>query len=1086
MIIRSLFITICLILLGNNHKLTAQSIINNPIIVPPSPSVAAFQKFDFSEINLYNGIPSVQIPIYEIKEGDLSYPITLSYSYNGFKVEEVAGWLGLGWSLSAEGMISRIVRGKPDESSNFGYSTVRQLLSIPDPVVNPHEFATFTSTISDSSDILRKFADGTYDGIPDEYIIKANNLTGSIIELNSGDFVTNPFKRYKISRSTIYNNSYNHWEVIDELGNIYKFGKLNDEDVSGVEKTKYEYYNSILNSPYVENYVSNWFIKEIVTPTNNKIKFNYTSEQIARVPSINDAAYRKISTQHDCPIPPIVRSIITHFPATTWRLSSIESKSVKVMFYSATPRNDIISGSTSYCLDSIVIKDCFNRKINKYVFTYGYLGNINSNESCRMILKQLTEYGSDNNKKPPYLFEYNESQMIPPYSSKGIDFWGFYNGINGNENLIPAEVPNSIHNSYFNIYADRTPNWNYSSKGLLTKIKTPTKGSIEYIYEPNDCGNVRGDEVAAEPIIEQTNTTIASIQSGSTILSTSENFTIEDQQTVDVNYIISNNNYPIDDYDSVSLKKWRSFEPPILLIKSNNISEFRQIDLTPGTYEIKATVSTQGHSASIKVTSRTYKKDISGNIIYNKSLAVGGHRLQKSIHYDDLDHSNDKILFYEYTMPNNPNYSSGILYAPLVFEYSTNLAEVVYIGQDPGTAWGPPQDGTWCNYIVRSSSGIYPLSGRDGFLGYEYVLVKEGEQGENGSTLYQFTTNFDQIFPEVSQPISRSHLRGRIKSITVSNNNKDILSLKENYYSSSLSENMKGIGGLFLVQYEENSIQDYLDKFKIPYWGIIYSEWDYLEKSVEKKYFNRDSLVITKTFSYNNPVHAQITKISEINSDGRLVEDYFYYPWDTLSDIITLPGIINSLKLNNMHVKLKKETRIDEEIVEGYITDYGVGLLPVSISKLENEVYKSKIHYDEYDQFGNLLQYRGTNNIKASYYWSYNSNYPVVEAFNISNDELESFVNIAAANSGLSTINWISDPITEKSKWLNFNSLLRSLCGLNTMISTYTYKPQIGITSATDAAGIITYYEYDSFSRLALVKDSDGNILQSYDYNYKK
>jgi YD repeat-containing protein len=52
-------------------------------------------------------------------------------------------------------------------------------------------------------------------------------------------------------------------------------------------------------------------------------------------------------------------------------------------------------------------------------------------------------------------------------------------------------------------------------------------------------------------------------------------------------------------------------------------------------------------------------------------------------------------------------------------------------------------------------------------------------------------------------------------------------------------------------------------------------------------------------------------------------------------------------------------------------------------------------------------------------------------------------------------------------------------------ITTYTYKPLVGMTSMTDTKGLTTYYEYDGFQRLKSIKDSDGNIVKSYDYHYR-
>jgi hypothetical protein len=51
-------------------------------------------------------------------------------------------------------------------------------------------------------------------------------------------------------------------------------------------------------------------------------------------------------------------------------------------------------------------------------------------------------------------------------------------------------------------------------------------------------------------------------------------------------------------------------------------------------------------------------------------------------------------------------------------------------------------------------------------------------------------------------------------------------------------------------------------------------------------------------------------------------------------------------------------------------------------------------------------------------------------------------------------------------------------------MTTYTYKPHIGISSECDANNRITYYEYDLFNRLYLIRDQDFNILKRTHYNY--
>lgn len=93
-------------------------------IIPPSPTAAALAKYGDIPVSYYTGIPQVSIPVYTIRNRDITVPITLSYHAGGVRVEEEAGWVGLGWSLQAGGAITRTVKGSddiPHGSGGWGY-----------------------------------------------------------------------------------------------------------------------------------------------------------------------------------------------------------------------------------------------------------------------------------------------------------------------------------------------------------------------------------------------------------------------------------------------------------------------------------------------------------------------------------------------------------------------------------------------------------------------------------------------------------------------------------------------------------------------------------------------------------------------------------------------------------------------------------------------------------------------------------------------------------------------------------------------------------------------------------------------------
>jgi hypothetical protein len=54
----------------------------------------------------------------------------------------------------------------------------------------------------------------------------------------------------------------------------------------------------------------------------------------------------------------------------------------------------------------------------------------------------------------------------------------------------------------------------------------------------------------------------------------------------------------------------------------------------------------------------------------------------------------------------------------------------------------------------------------------------------------------------------------------------------------------------------------------------------------------------------------------------------------------------------------------------------------------------------------------------------------------------------------------------------------------NAQMTTYTYTPQVGMTSACDVDNKISYYFYDPLMRLKWIKDQDKNILKTVKYHY--
>jgi hypothetical protein len=86
-------------------------------IIPPSPNAAALGKYGGMDVSLSSGMVNFSIPVFTFQSSNLQLPISLSYSSNGLKVDEIASRTGTAWNFNAGGVITRTVYGKIDEYS---------------------------------------------------------------------------------------------------------------------------------------------------------------------------------------------------------------------------------------------------------------------------------------------------------------------------------------------------------------------------------------------------------------------------------------------------------------------------------------------------------------------------------------------------------------------------------------------------------------------------------------------------------------------------------------------------------------------------------------------------------------------------------------------------------------------------------------------------------------------------------------------------------------------------------------------------------------------------------------------------------
>jgi hypothetical protein len=97
-----------------------------PISVP-SPTVMTMQQYGSINTNHNIGAAQIEVPLHNFNYGGLDMPFVLRHNSTGVRVNQVPGWVGVNWSLSVGGSITRQIKGLPDE---FQFSVYRQQLPI--------------------------------------------------------------------------------------------------------------------------------------------------------------------------------------------------------------------------------------------------------------------------------------------------------------------------------------------------------------------------------------------------------------------------------------------------------------------------------------------------------------------------------------------------------------------------------------------------------------------------------------------------------------------------------------------------------------------------------------------------------------------------------------------------------------------------------------------------------------------------------------------------------------------------------------------------------------------------------------------
>lgn len=946
--------------------------VKSPVLFPVKSlnagvNAASLGMFIDDHNDFFTGKINISIPIYEFKIADHNFPINLSYQTGGFHVNQIASWVGLGWNLNCGGMISREVRGIPDEIFDIGYlSTSGTLLQedlmdgeIDDIYDTPDEYNT-----------LMDIASGHRDGAPDIYTFNVGGETGKFIFSPGGEirWIGEHFNKYKITwtREALPGNpasylSIKEFIITDESGIKYYFGnEYIDKLVNNfyyIYEEREDSYKALAENAYLTNkytggingtawddpdnfYYTSWYLKKIKFPDNpNDIDFYYTSETNFTYSSTSETKYagkRRTPTSLDnidLDHPFCIRRNNNYQELISQRINKITCNGITMEFLPEEALREDINDPPSPHGEAKALKEIKvydnngNQKIWSFQHTYFESAPLSPEAlNYPSFMKRLRLDGVICGDED-WSFEYYSESSLPSRNTSEIDFWGYYKHQDSQHNRIstptiyayPGDYANSTYKSIYSIYPrinpvgvehilpgiDRTPNLNDTKAFTLKKITYPTKGYKLLEYEQN---RFMWDGVER-------------IGPGLRIAEITSHFG-EDQLDIVKTYAY------VDENGNCSGKITNLPDFAYLNIDAVNIGN---------QYQNLAYFDTEAKKMDAKTTRLNFSfcslGSVNGGYVgYTKvieSIANGGST-EYTFEFDDPS------AYTNYGFPARiENGWDDAASMPGYFHTNFNYVDNYPYFSPPDFNWGIGQ----LKSKISKNSNQLPVEVQT----FEYDLIH----------------NEVELIPSVQAGLyDQGHALWEVWD------NGEVIFSHDLYWSDII-------------------------------WGISYQSSDYkrLNNSTTKTFDvdGNNPIVTTTNYYYDNPNYKFSTRIEKNNSKGELIKQRNYYPSDYSTSNVPLFNLTFNHILNKpvdireyVGDKLTKGSQFKYN-TRGQVTDY------YNFESSENDVVFSPTDPYTFAHKKTTTYYAGSlvpkellndDDIKLSYIWGYNMTYPIAEVKN--------------------------------------------------------------------------------------------------------
>lgn len=999
----------------------------------PSPNAASLGKFGDIPVNYNVGLPSITVPIFSYSKPNdaLALNISLDYFGGGIRVQEKSSNVGIGWSLNAGGVITRQMRGGPDEGG-MGYTGYWAGPALPDVADYQLDENMYGTTVTPTNPYYRYNA-GMEDSEPDVFSFNFGGKSGKFIIGKNGDVLIYPSQQLKITK--LPGSPTFGFTIVTEEGVKYIFDQ---QENSGTYVGNVKYYNA-----------SAWYVSKIVAPfSTEEINFSYESYISYYQRLFSQTAYKNMMGGSSGGLSGL-QSYGNFMSFEAKRLTSISfPRGITLNFsYSTVDRCDVIGDKA---LKEILITDGQNIRGFRLNSNYSFSSSAPPPSNCtgyneettRLVLHDVTEF-SGNVEKAPYVFEYNSSVSLPGTNSYAVDHWGFYNGATSNSTLLPyngtgmGTPPSGALDN-----ANRDANPAYAQAGIIKKIQYPTGGYTEFEFESNTVPATGGSQTVNQNMTASINgmlpdksTTFTLEKPGTSASPTDFHFEFGGFSSANANCRIIASIVSLDGattYTDVTLG------PGVGYSKTVSVS------IPPGTYKYKYAfeLPTSPCVTELFVVALDWINIIT--VPANTPWPVGGLRIKSIKEFDGVSSNALKSRSYSYTIENS-EVSSGVLAVKPYYTYNYNDECTGGIDcSNEEAAQCAAQTGA---YFVIFSSPLFTLSSAFGNT-VLYSRVVENFTGDgtqnNGSIIRTYTTTatmpehgfpFDAFNPSFMTapfitPQSLDWIYGALLSEKVYDNNAALKKSIENTYAlkadalpSNIKNNFKGIkvfkrrsvwvgctgSALQTINFQLNE-----------YFPVIGTTQ--LISSVENEYKDNSIVnTIVKAYEYD-PNYFTVSKIATSDSKGKIIDQRFYYPFSytgnaaftaltnthhILSPLVSTeiwqeqPGDASSRKLVAGQVSeyatfngsiIKPATMYDFQAF-GPVAESTIGVFNPSQVVRNSTYYHPAVQFTAYNNNAYVVEQKKYQDVPMSYIWGSKGSGPIAEATNALSSEIyfESF-----------------------------------------------------------------------------------------------